>query len=100
VRLEDLGYQIKLFTLIEKHYPRDKCAIVYPWIESALSHVFKENGGGIYMWEKIGRSISNRSQRFIITKLIQKRNMVGVFVMNANIFIIVTGDTMILGNGT
>ena len=53
----------------------------------------------IYMWEKIGRSISNRSQRFIITKLIQKRNMVGVFVMNANIFIIVTGDTMTLGNG-
>jgi hypothetical protein len=36
----------EFFTLIEKHYPRDKCAIVYPWIESALSHVFKENGGG------------------------------------------------------
>ncbi len=36
----------EFFTWIEKHYPRDKCALVYPWIESALSHVFKENGGG------------------------------------------------------
>ena len=32
--------------LIEKHYPRDKCAIVYPWIEKAIAHVFKTNGGG------------------------------------------------------
>jgi hypothetical protein len=36
----------EFFMLIEKHYPRDKCALVYPWIESALSHVFKENGVG------------------------------------------------------
>lgn len=35
----------EFFTLIEKHYPRDKCALVYPWIEGAISHIFKENGG-------------------------------------------------------
>lgn len=39
----------EFFILIEKHYPRDKCAIVYPWIESALSHVFKTNGGDLYV---------------------------------------------------
>lgn len=36
----------EFFTLIEKHYPRDKCALVYPWIERAIVHVFKTNGGG------------------------------------------------------
>lgn len=35
----------EFFMLIEKHYPRDKCALVYPWIEGAISHIFKENGG-------------------------------------------------------
>lgn len=36
----------QFFKLIDKTFPNDKCTIMYPWIESAISLIFKQNGGG------------------------------------------------------
>lgn len=36
----------EFFNLIKKVYPNDKCTLMYPWIESAISLIFKENECG------------------------------------------------------
>jgi hypothetical protein len=35
----------EFFNLIGEKYPKDKCILMYPWIDSAISTIFKENGG-------------------------------------------------------
>jgi hypothetical protein len=35
----------QFFKLIEKEYPRDKCVLMYSWIEHAIKIIFKESGG-------------------------------------------------------
>jgi hypothetical protein len=36
----------QFFKLIEKNYPNDKCTLMYPWIDSAISYIFKGSEGG------------------------------------------------------
>lgn len=50
-RLRDILYPLyerakswkQFFKLIAKHYPHDKCTLMYPWINSAMNIIFENN---------------------------------------------------------
>ena len=35
----------RFFRLIELRYPKDKCTLMYPWIDKAMGYIFKQMGG-------------------------------------------------------